>query len=192
MAFPGLRPVAATAKFFRTDAATPGGCTLEYREVVADGMLGKLAKWLRILGVRALYVRGAPDSDVEELLSRLEDPVFLTRDRALYARLASKGFKAVLVPEAPAEAQLAFVLPRLGVEPVLDMSRTLCPLCGSSLKRVDVREVEGLVPEGVLSAYDEFYRCTGCGQVYWRGTHFYEMKRKLEKVWWLIHGKVVC
>lgn len=160
--------------------------------IVVDGMLGKLSRWLRMLGVKTIFVGDLADWEIEEVLEKCQGPVLLTRDRDLCRRASLRGFNALYVPEAPIEDQLSFVLSRLGIEPVLDMSSALCPLCGSELVRVSREEVSRDLPRGVVERYQEFYRCTNCGQVYWCGTHFYEIEKTIEKVRWIMHGKVVC
>jgi len=160
--------------------------------ILVDGMLGKLSKWLRILGIKTLYASTLTDNEIERELEKDSQIVLLTRDRELYRHVISIGYSALFVPEAPIEDQLSFVLKRLSIEPVLDMSRTLCPLCGSKLVRVSREEVIKEVPRGVLDRYEEFYKCTNCGQVYWRGTHFYEIEKTIEKVRLIMYGKVEC
>jgi len=160
--------------------------------ILVDGMLGKISKWLRILGIKTLYAGTLTDNEIERELEKHSQIVLLTRDRELYRHAISMGYSALFVPEAPIEDQLSFVLKRLGIEPVLDMSRTLCPLCGSKLVKVSREEVVKEVPRGVLDRYEEFYKCTNCGQVYWRGTHFYEIEKTIEKVRLIMYGKVEC
>jgi len=162
-----------------------------YRVVVVDGMLGKLARWLRMLGVPALYRSSWDD---EELLRVLAEPssLLLTRDKDLARRAAKAGGSVLLLPQAQVEDLLAIVLPALGVEARFDQERALCPLCGSPLRRVDPGEVAGRVPERVAGTYSEFYVCAECGQVYWKGSHMRQIESTLEKVRWIVHGKVVC
>ncbi|QOJ79593.1 hypothetical protein IG193_03805 [Infirmifilum lucidum] len=161
-------------------------------EVVVDGMLGKLARWLRLVGVRALYYSGADDREIETLLEQKPGLLFLTRDKALQRHLSRRGFKALLVPEGREEDVLAHVFQRLGVEPIFRPERALCSICGSPLARASREDVAGLVPARVLDAYSEFYVCTGCGQVYWLGTHIREIEKTLEKVRCIVYGKALC
>jgi len=158
---------------------------------VVDGMLGKLARWLRMLGVPALYRSSWSD---EELLAALGEPgsLLLTRDKGLARRAARAGLSALLLPQARVEDLLAIVLQVLGVEARFDQERALCPLCGSPLRRAGPDEVAGRVPERVAGAYSEFYVCTGCGQVYWMGSHMRQIESTLERVRRIVHGKVVC
>lgn len=164
---------------------------VRYRVVVVDGMLGKLARWLRMLGVPALYRSSWSD---EELLAALGEPgsLLLTRDKGLARRAARAGLSVLLLPQARVEDLLAIVLPVLGVEARFDQGRALCPLCGSPLRRAGPGEVAGRVPERVAGAYSEFYVCTGCGQVYWMGSHMRQIESTLERVRRIVHGKVVC
>lgn len=165
---------------------------LEMPEIVLDGMLGKLSRWLRLLGVKTVYLKDVDDAEITRFLRLHSDSFFLTRDRTLHATLEKTGLKSLLVPEGREEDVLAWVLERLGVEPVFEPEKALCSICGSPLRKVGRDEVLGKIPERVLNAYSEFYVCTGCGQVYWLGTHVIEIKRRLEKVRCIIYGKAVC
>ncbi|UNQ72805.1 Mut7-C RNAse domain-containing protein [Infirmifilum sp. NZ] len=161
-------------------------------EVLVDGMLGKLARWLRLLGVKALFYPNAEDSELESALEENPRMLLLTRDKALYSRLSRRGFKVLLVPQGRDEDVLAHVLSALGVEPAFKPDKALCSICASPLLRVPREAVAGRVPEKVFQTYSEFYVCTGCGQVYWLGTHIREMEKVLERVRCIQYGKALC
>ncbi|MEM3022817.1 MAG: DUF5615 family PIN-like protein, partial [Candidatus Bathyarchaeia archaeon] len=79
---------------------------------ITDGMLGRLSRWLRIIGYDVEYVRNAAD---EELLKRAEEEgrTVLTRDRSLYAMAKRRGVGAILLEEKDLFGQLARLI-RLG------------------------------------------------------------------------------
>jgi len=148
-------------------------------------MLGKLARWLRILGVDAIYVGGLADA---EILARLgPGDVLFTRDKALARRAAARGALAVTLPERFEEA-LAAAAEVLGIELEVDMGRTRCPLCGGRLRVAEREEVEGRVPEEVSAAYEVFYVCERCGHIYWVGTHMREIEATLRRIRGVVDG----
>ncbi|RLI09183.1 hypothetical protein DRO42_04930 [Candidatus Bathyarchaeota archaeon] len=134
-----------------------------------DGMLGSLARWLRICGYDAEYLRSAPD---EELIRRAVESgrVLLTRDRMLYRKAIKAGAEAFMVEGESDAEKLASVSRRFSLK--LDPERSRCPQCDAPLAAVGREAVRGRVPPRTFEAYDEFWVCGSCGKVYWRGSHW--------------------
>jgi uncharacterized protein with PIN domain len=103
--------------------------------------------------------------------------VVLTRDRTLSREARRRGVDAFLVEGGNEEERLASVAREFNL--VLDPVMARCTLCGGRLDPVSKDDVEGEVPPDSLEAYNKFWRCGGCGKVYWRGSHW---RRIVEKV----------
>ncbi len=133
----------------------------------ADRMLGRLARMLRLLGYDTLY---SPDLTAVQLaeIAEHEDRVLLTRGR-LDKRFPGieKGFS--LKSEYPPE-QLREVVQRFSLDTRGGLW-TRCTLCNAQIQKVDKQTVESLVEPKVFRLYDEFFRCSGCGHIYWQGSH---------------------
>jgi uncharacterized protein with PIN domain len=145
---------------------------------LVDSMLGSLSRWLRITGFDAEYRR---DADDEDLLSEASASgrVLLTRDRALAARAAKRGIKALLLETDDDADQLAVVAASLKLE--LDPSNSRCPKCNGALVKAEKERIVEQVPEASLAAFDEFWVCRDCGSVFWRGSHWDKIVSTLEK-----------
>ena len=139
-----------------------------------DGMLGSLARWLRIMGYDALYKRDLPDRDMLALLEGNER-VLLTRDRQLAARAGARGH---FISEMDLESQLLAVAREFQVRP--DRLPPRCTACNGQLRQVERGSVKGEVEEGTLSEQHEFWRCAECGKVYWQGAHWKNIRRILD------------
>jgi len=141
--------------------------------LLTDGMLGRLTRWLRVLGYDTVY---APDVDDAELLrrARAEDRVLLTADRALAAR---RGARTLLVEVEDLAGQLRQVRAALGPPPGDEFSR--CVACNGELVKVDKSMLADRVPPHVFATQQEFYRCPDCGRIYWPGTHVERMRAVL-------------
>ncbi|BEP17130.1 hypothetical protein PYJP_04820 [Pyrofollis japonicus] len=137
---------------------------------IVDSMLGSLARWLRMLGYDTLYAKNWHDSRILEEAEK-SGRILVTRDRGLYRRALRRGIEAVLVYENVVES-LAKLHRVYGIRLEIDPNKSRCPLCNAPLRRVSKEEVRGRVPPRVFEAYEEFWVCTGCGQVYWRGGHW--------------------
>lgn len=143
--------------------------------LLADGMLGRLARWLRLLGYDTAYENDADDLYLARR-ARAEGRVLLTRDRALAAR---RGLRTLLIESEALEEQVRQVWQTLGPPPDPALSR--CSLCNLSLKPASREEVAGRIPPYVLRTQTEFRICPGCGRVYWPGTHLEQMRRQMKE-----------
>lgn len=144
--------------------------------LVADAMLGRLARWLRILGFDTLYEPHRPDNDLVRL-ARAERRILLTRDVALSRR---RGVRALLVASDHLEEQLSQVVRALGLAAVRSFSR--CPVCNDVLEAVPRSWAWGHVPAYTFCTQREFHLCPGCNRFYWRGTHWQRMRETVSEL----------
>ncbi|MGE5809609.1 MAG: Mut7-C RNAse domain-containing protein [Nitrospirota bacterium] len=136
---------------------------------IADVMLGRLAKRLRLLGYDVLYDPALDDNDIVRL-SLEQRRVILTRDATLAARpLASNH---LFVRSDHVEEQLEQVLT---ISPRDASPLTRCSLCNEPLASMTRQEARDLVPPYVFEKNETFQQCTICGRVYWEGTHVWRM-----------------
>jgi uncharacterized protein with PIN domain len=142
----------------------------------ADRNLGKLAKWLRILGYDTRYDRGNAD---RAFLQRAEDDgrIVLTRKREL-ARLSKPG-SLVLVSANHVGRQVGEVLETLALEPDPAKRMTRCLRCNAPLEEVSKETVTSLVPAYVSGTCTQFHLCRLCGRVFWPGTHLHHVEEYL-------------
>jgi len=141
---------------------------------VADVMLGRLARWLRALGLDTLYFRDASDARLLGIALR-ENRRLLTRDAGLAARA---GRAALLVRAESLDGQLREVLERYPVTARAPLSR--CLECNGELCRRHPGEVRERVPPYTFATQREFWECGGCRRVYWAGTHAEAMLARLQ------------
>jgi uncharacterized protein with PIN domain len=130
---------------------------------VADQMLGRLAARLRLLGYDTLTVHDLADSEVTRLAA---GRILLTRDAALARTQAVPAH--FVVATSPRE-QLAEVVAALALTPDPSRLFTRCTLCNTPVEPAAEADVD--IPPGVRDQGLAFFRCPGCGQVYWRGSH---------------------
>jgi len=144
-------------------------------QLLADGMLGRLAKWLRLLGYDTAYDNSATDPELARR-ARAEGRVLLTRDRGLAAR---RGLRTLLIHSEILEEQIQEVQDALGPPPHPYLSR--CAVCNAVLEPISPAEVADRVPPYVLRTQTEFRRCPDCGRIYWPGSHFEKMRGLMRK-----------
>ncbi|MGD0017779.1 MAG: Mut7-C RNAse domain-containing protein [Candidatus Limnocylindrales bacterium] len=147
---------------------------------VLDGHLGRLARYLRMLGFDARYDNRATDDELARL-SADERRILLTRDRGLLKR--SIVLLGYLVRGDDPRRQLDEVAGRYGLAP-LAAPFSRCVRCNGLLEQVDRLAVaERLANEPrTLRYFDSFGRCLDCGSIYWQGSHFERMSRLVRQV----------
>jgi uncharacterized protein len=149
---------------------------------LVDGMLGGLARWLRILGQEVRYDSSAMDNDLLQM-AKEGSMVLLTRDRELYQRAVAREIVSALILGETEEERLAQMATTFGVSLDVTMAKTKCPECGSDLKETSKNDVADKIPQESLKLYNEFWKCTNrnCGKVYWVGSHWKHIRQTLEE-----------
>lgn len=142
---------------------------------IADEMLGRLAKWLRILGYDTAYIRHIRDSELLRL-SVGENRVLLTRDSLLIRRRGLKNFLFISYDE-PFE-QIKQVVREFNI-PYPTEPFTRCVICNTLLEPLTREDACRTVPEYVCKTQEVFGRCPECHKIYWKGTHYERMERIL-------------
>jgi hypothetical protein len=146
---------------------------------IVDTTMGKLAKWLRILGYDTLYWR---TDDCEGILrrARAEGRTLVTKDTKLFK--AKGSLEALLIREDNPFRQLKKVLRHFHVVVDQGMLFSRCLTCNAPLEAIDTEEAKGKVPDHIYHSHQEFSRCPVCRKVYWAGTHYGQMTRVVERL----------
>ena len=135
---------------------------------ITDSNLGKLAKWLRILGYDTVLYGGEADRNFLRKGER-EGRVVLTRKKDMAARQFSGSL--VTVGSDRVQEQLGEVMEKLSIAVDLGRLFSICVRCNEALVAVDKEDVAGMVPAFVYDTQSAFRRCPGCKGIYWPGTH---------------------
>lgn len=137
---------------------------------VADAMLGKLAKSLRLLGYDVLYDPSYDDNEIIHL-SLEQNRIILTRDTGLVNRPIAKNH-LFIASDDPGE-QIRPVIDAFCLSPGQDVL-TRCSVCNALLLQVDKEVVRNKIPEFVYRSKNNFLQCRECERIYWRGSHMRE------------------
>lgn len=145
---------------------------------IADCMLGRLARWLRILGYDTAYDTFAEDDDLL-VRSASEDRILLTRDGPL-AKRAPEG-TCLHIDYGGLDDQVAQMVVQLGIS--LDREPfTRCLTCNTPIQSLGREDAQSRVPSYVYKTREEFFECPDCAQVYWQGTHVDRMDERLHDI----------
>ncbi len=144
---------------------------------VLDVHLGRLAAYLRLLGIDTSYCPNYSDDAIIGI-SADESRIILTRDKGIL-RNGAAVLGYFLRSTDPAK-QLEEVAGYFNLKPYFNpFSR--CSLCNGQVHQVDKQHIKNLIPHTTFRIYKEFFRCTGCGQIYWEGPHYERIKRLIDK-----------
>jgi uncharacterized protein with PIN domain len=145
---------------------------------LADGMLGKLARWLRMLGQDVIYAVQFSDNELLDF-AKADGRVLLTKDFELYKRGITRGLDAFYVEGKTEAGRLAEVAKRYGLELAVDMAKSHCPVCNSRLQTALKEQLKDELEKNTYAYYDKFWKCPNCGQVYWQGAHWKQITNTL-------------
>ncbi|HEX7502469.1 MAG TPA: Mut7-C RNAse domain-containing protein [Acidobacteriota bacterium] len=143
----------------------------------ADVMLGRTAKWLRMLGFDTFYDNRAGDEELKQLCLR-ENRLLLTKDVALHQSMPAGSSR--LVESVHPRPQLVELAAALRLDCFALPPR--CSLCNGELAAIGKDSLEGLIPPYVFRSQDSFQRCGICRKVYWPGTHLGKIVQALEMI----------
>jgi uncharacterized protein with PIN domain len=131
---------------------------------VVDHNVGKLARWLRLMGYDARFFRGESDADT----------------RIMQRRLVTKGrLKALLIESDQPMKQIRQLIDSLKLDRNFNPF-SLCLECNQPLVERKKAELKDLVPPYVFKTQEQFRQCPKCHRIYWRGTHWRAMTKRLE------------
>jgi len=148
--------------------------------IIVDGMLGKLAKWLRLLGFDVYY---DPYINDEELLriTKEKKGILLTCDEELSYKAYKNEVKVLLLKKGEKVSLLKEVLKYLNVDLKQLNIGSRCMLCNSLLIKVDKENVKDLYQK-VLERNSEIFYCEKCKKYYWHGSHWKNIEKDLKKI----------
>ena len=147
---------------------------------IADGMLGKLTRWLRMLGQDVQYSNKLDDAELIAIAKK-ERRILLTRDMELYKRAVAKGVDAFYIEGQTEAAKLAELTKRFDFSLEIDLKRSRCPRCNTKIRPTPKEKLAGKVEKNTFIYYDEFWKCPRCGHIYWQGAHWGRILATLEK-----------
>jgi len=145
---------------------------------ILDTHLGKLASYLRMLGFDTIYQNNLEDVRLAEI-SFLEDRIVLSRDLGLLKRkIITRG--AFIHSTVPRQ-QLIEIITRYQLVDKIDPLKR-CIQCNGIIEPIPKVRIKLLISEKTLRYYDEFFICSVCNQIYWKGSHYDHMQDFIKQI----------
>jgi uncharacterized protein with PIN domain len=140
--------------------------------------LGRLVKWLRILGFDTEYFR--QDNSSSLIIQALRDNrTIITRNHRLPQ---ARGIQIILIKEERIKEQIQELLRELKIKPDSGLMFSRCILCNVELVDIRKEKIKDKVPEYVYKTQGNFITCPKCQRIYWQGTHWGNVKKTLEEI----------
>lgn len=140
--------------------------------------VGRLAKWLRILGFDTAYQK-EDDKRTLVLKSLRENRIVISRNASL-ARYT--GIRFIHIKSDLLEEQLKQIKDEISLTLSEENMFTRCVLCNNILLSINKKDVKDKVPEFVYGANETFVACPECKKIYWQGTHWGNVKKAINKL----------
>ena len=149
---------------------------------LVDAMLGNIAKKLRLFGFDSKYFSDIDDSKLIEK-AKNENRIIISRDRNLIDRAKKNEILSVYISKENEIEQFLeiFETTHLQLNEISGDSAR-CTKCNSPTSQINKFEIEKKIPQGVLEFHDKFWKCDGCEQIYWEGTHIKNMQEFVHKI----------
>ena len=151
----------------------------EAPKFIVDLNVGRLARWLRMMGYDTLLFDHGEDYRMIRIALD-EARIIITRDTRIMERrvITSGRLRAILISGDRPEEQIRQVIEHLHLD--IDFRPlSLCLECNQPLMERSKEEVADRVPPYVFQTQEQFVECPACHRVYWKGTHWQAMTKKL-------------
>ena len=146
-------------------------------------MLGRTARFLRLLGYDTLYSNSFSDPELLEI-AKQQDRILLTRDVELHQRAVKLNIPSCLLSEKDYIDRITTLTNEMNLQLELNPTISRCATCNARIKPIPKKNVEGKVPKGTFSKFDEFWVCTNtkCGKIYYQGPHWVNITKTYEEI----------
>ena len=158
------------------------------KKFIVDRMLGRLTTWLRLLGYDTVSAGDfILDEKEDEFLLKFagQKRILITRDKTLRVRAERAGVRVCLINFDNIMEQLEEMLSYYDID--LEPKMTKCTLCNALIRKVRSNELcmlkrEDYIPDELIEEGVDFWICDSCGKVYWEGSHWENIHKRLEKL----------
>ena len=150
---------------------------------MADAMLGKIARKLRMFGFDTIYDPNIDDMDILDS-SKNKGRVVLTSDRMLFKRCKKKGIDTILTYKMTEIENLVTIFSSLNIKSINSQKVPfLCTSCNGLLETIiDKNSIKYDIPVRLLHSNKIFYKCTNCRKIFWRGSHMEQISCLINEI----------
>ena len=150
---------------------------------MADAMLGKIARKLRMFGFDTIYDPNIDDTDILDS-SKNKGRIVLTSDRMLFKRCKKRGINTILTYKETEIENLVTIFSSLNIKSInSQIVPYFCTSCNGLLDTIiDENLIKYGIPVRLLHSNKLFYKCTNCRKIYWRGSHMEQISCLINEI----------
>lgn len=146
---------------------------------LADSMLGKLARWLRLMGFDTLYYPSISDEELIEKAKK-EGRIVLTKDGGLVNK--NRYTNIIYITDSDPNRQIKMIIKKLKLNPWEGLF-SRCTHCNHLVEKIkEVSQYKEKIPPYAYRTSPSFYYCPSCNKVYWEGSHHQKIKTKIRSL----------
>lgn len=149
---------------------------------IVDAMLGNIAKKLRLLGYDTEYFSDIEDYELLEK-AKNENRILISKDHDLIKQGKKRDITSIYISKENEIEQFLDILKKIPLE-INDISgdTARCTKCNFRTSPIKKSDVVNEIPQGVLEYHEKFWKCDGCSQIYWEGTHIEKLQGFIQKI----------
>ena len=144
----------------------------------AERTLGKLTKWLRLLGFDTLAESDLSDKRFFDKIG--DDRILLTRTQWVRKKFAAR--KLIFIDSDHLEQQMVQIFRELKLTAAQTRPFSRCLLCNVQIEAIAKSALQGKVPDYIFETHDQFNRCPKCGRIFWPGSHTHRSLKKIQQL----------
>ena len=149
---------------------------------LVDGMLGNVAKKLRLLGYDAEYFSNIDDLKLVQK-AKNEDRIIISKDRHLIASAKKFSLQSIHITKEDEVEQFLEILNAIHLElNEISGDTARCTKCNSPTSQISKSKISNKIPSRVLEFNEKFWECDSCNQIYWEGTHIKKLQDFLNEI----------
>ena len=149
---------------------------------IVDAMLGNVAKKLRLLGFDSTYFSDIDDSDLLEK-AKNENRIIISKDSNLIQQAKKNKIPSIHISKEDEIEQFLEILKTIPLEfDVISGDTARCPKCNSETSSISKSSLENKISQRIIEYHEKFWKCNGCDQIYWEGTHIKNLQSFVEKI----------
>ncbi|MHA1866695.1 MAG: Mut7-C RNAse domain-containing protein [Candidatus Heimdallarchaeaceae archaeon] len=147
-----------------------------------DAMFGNLSRFLRVLGYDCLLRPNTQNTNDFFYKAKEENRIIITRSKVLYYQACKREISSIFINKEGIVNILCDLRRKIKIKLICDPNNSRCSECNGLLVKIEKKLIRNEVNNGTFEHFEEFWKCKSCGKIYWEGSHWIDIRRKVKEV----------